>query len=78
MALFAFFQSFSEFGGAAGASLVFGLIGIVMLIAGFKAFDLVTPKLDLEVELSKGNISVGIVVGALLLAIGYIVSHVVS
>ncbi|MFO0935653.1 MAG: DUF350 domain-containing protein [Gemmataceae bacterium] len=78
MELFAAFQSFTEIGTAAGASFVFGLVGIVLLILGFKAFDFVTPKLDLEVELSKGNISVGIVVGSLLLAIGYIVSHVVG
>lgn len=77
MNLFAGFQSFQEFGSAAGASLIFGLIGIVLLIIGFKAFDMLTPKLDLEAELAKGNMAVGVVVGALLLAIGLIVMHVV-
>ena len=59
------------------ASLVFGLIGIVLLMVGYFAFDILTPKLDVPAELSKGNVSVGIVVGALLLSIAYIASHVV-
>ena len=78
MLLFAYFQSLQEFGSAVGGSLVFGLIGIVLLIIGFKAFDLMTPRLDLEGELAKGNIAVGIVVGSLLFAIGFIVMHAIS
>ena len=45
--------------GAIG-SLMFGLIGIIMFITGYFAFDLLTPKLDISKELSSGNISVGI------------------
>ncbi len=77
MTLLAVFQSAQEFGMAVGASLVFGLIGIVMLMLGFKAFEKITPKLDIESELAKGNTAVGIVVGALLLAIGLIVMHAI-
>lgn len=62
--------------GAIG-SLMFGLIGIIMFIMGYFAFDLLTPKLDISKELSSGNISVGIVVAALLLAIALVISSVV-
>ena len=75
---FAVFQSAQDFAMAIGASLAFGLIGIAMLCLGFKAFEKITPKLDIETELAKGNIAVGIVVGSLLFAIGYIVMHAIG
>ncbi len=56
---------------AAGA---FGLLGIVLLAVGFKVFELVTPKLDVEKKLQEGNVAVGIVVGALLIAISVVVA----
>lgn len=64
-------------GGAVG-SIVYGTIGILLLAAGFKMFDLMTPKLDEQEELKNGNIAVAIVVGSLLLAIAYIAAHVVK
>lgn len=78
MTPFAVFQNANDFLMAVGASLAFGLIGIAMLLIGFKLFERVTPKLNVEEELAKGNTAVGIVVGALLLAIGLVVMHVVS
>ena len=78
MTLFSTFQTFQDFAMAAGVSLIFGIIGITLLVIGFKAFDKLTPKLDLEGELAKGNIAVGIIVAALLLAISLIVSHAIS
>jgi len=63
--------------GAIG-STIFGIIGIILLILGYFAFDIVTPKLDVPAELTKGNVSVGIVVASLLLAIAYIVGNVLQ
>jgi putative membrane protein len=58
-------------------SVVFGLIGIGLLIVGYFLFDLLTRRLDIQEQLNKGNTAVAIVVGALLLAIAYITAHVV-
>jgi len=52
----------------------FGLLGIGLLAIGFKVFELITPKLDIEKKLQEGNVAVGIMVAALLLAIGAIVA----
>ena len=71
-------SSWPEFGTAVGISLAFGLIGIVLLIAGFKLFDMLTPKLDLEAELAKGNMAVAIVVGSMLVSIGLIVMKAIG
>ncbi len=60
---------------AAGA---FGLVGIVLLVAGFKIFELVTPRVDLEKELAEKNVAVGIVVGALLIGIAMIASRAIA
>lgn len=60
-----------------GISALFGLLGIVILIVGYKLFDWVIP-LDFNKELEKNNLSVAIVIAAMLIGIALIVSHVVA
>ena len=57
---------------------IYGLIGIVLLLLGYWLFDLITPRLDVQKELSEKNVAVGIVLAGLLLGIAYIVAHVVQ
>jgi len=60
------------------ASIVFGLIGIVLAIVGFKLFDLVTP-FNLEKEICQDkNIAVGILCGAIVLGICHIIAASMS
>lgn len=58
-------------------SFAFGLIGLVMLMLGFKMFEWITPKLEVEDQLQKGNVAVAVTVGSLFLALAYIVAHVI-
>jgi putative membrane protein len=51
----------------------FGLVGIFLMVAGFKLFEFATRRLDIEKQLDNQNMAVGIVVGALLLGISLIV-----
>ena len=60
------------------AAAVFGLLGIAMLALGFKVFEWITPRLNVEQELVKGNIAVGIMVAALLLSISFIVVRAIG
>jgi putative membrane protein len=60
------------------AAAAFGVLGIAMLAIGFKVFEWITPKLKVEEELTKGNVAVGIAVGALLLAISLIVVRAIG
>ena len=62
----------------AGASLVFGIVGIALLIIGYFFFDFLCRRIDIQEQLNKGNIAVAIVVAALLIAIAIISAHVVS
>ena len=75
--MFVLAQLNPEFTGGLVASLVFGLIGLALLLAGYWLFDLMTPRLDVQEQLTKGNTAVAIVIGALLWSIAYIVTHVV-
>jgi putative membrane protein len=62
-----------------GNALGFGLVGIVLALLGFKLFDWITPKIDVEVELAeKNNVAVAIVCAAVILGVSYIVAHVVG
>lgn len=61
------------------SAVVFGIIGIALMMLGYKAFDWITPKLDVELELSeKKNVAVAIVVAALLIGVSIIIAHIVS
>ena len=56
-------------------NLMYAALGMLLMFAGFLLFDKITPRVDFSVELGKGNIAVGIVIGALFLAIAYIIGR---
>lgn len=60
------------------ASAAFGLLGIVLLLLGYWLFDCITPRIDVQKELTEKNLAVGMVVAALLLGIAYVAAHVVQ
>jgi putative membrane protein len=51
----------------------FGILGILLMLVGFKLFEFATRRLDIEKQLENQNVSVGIVVGSLLIGISLIV-----
>jgi putative membrane protein len=55
------------------ATGAYGLLGIFLMLVGFKMFEWITGRLDVETQLEKQNIAVGIVVAALLIGISLIV-----
>ncbi|HCW54693.1 MAG TPA: DUF350 domain-containing protein [Clostridium sp.] len=62
----------------AGLSIVFGVVGIVLLIFGYCVFDKVLTKVDFNEELKNKNTAVAIVIAGFMIAIGIIISGVVS
>lgn len=57
--------------------LVIGLLGIVLMILGFKAFDWVTPKIDVQKELAeRNNTAVAIVVASVVIGLAILLSQV--
>ena len=70
--------SLNDLAGAAVVSLVFGLIGIALLLSGYWLFDWIAKRIDVQKELCEKNLAVAIVVAALLLSIAYIAASVVQ
>ncbi len=60
-------------------SLVFGLLGIVLTVLGFKIFDWINPKIDIQQELAeRNNLAVAIVTAAIVLGIAMIAAVAVK
>ena len=54
-------------------NVMYAVIGIVLMFAAYKVFDLLSPKINFEEELKKGNIAVAIFIAALFIAIALII-----
>lgn len=67
-----------NFPGDLTATLGFGLLAILLVVAGYKLFDLILTKIDFDEELKKGNLSMGIVIAAFILGLCYVIGSVVS
>ncbi len=59
-------------------TLSFGVLGILLLVVGFKVFEWVTTRLDVEKQLAEGNYAVAIVVAAIMLSLSWIIVHSMS
>ena len=60
-----------------GLNILYAALGVVLMFVSIRVFDHLT-KLDLEEELKKGNIAVGIFVAALFLSIALIIGRALS
>ena len=58
-------------------SVIFGFLGVLFLIFGFKLFDWITPKVDFQESMKQNPMACAIVVGAFFLALSHIVASVV-
>jgi putative membrane protein len=60
-------------------TLVYGGVGIVLAVLGFKVFDWLSPRIDIQRELAeKQNIAVAVVCAAIILGVSYIVAQIVQ
>ena len=60
------------------STVAFGIVAILLIIVGYIAFDKLTPKLDFDDLLNKGNIALAVVIGSFILGLCYVVGRVVS
>jgi putative membrane protein len=60
------------------ATAAFGILAILLIVVGYVAFDKLTPKLDFDALLNKGNTALAIVVGSFILGLCYVVGRVVA
>ena len=68
-----------EIGGSLLAMAIFAVAGIVLMVLGFKVFDWITPKIDIQKELAeRQNIAVGVVIAAVILGVALVVGVAMS
>jgi len=60
------------------ATVAFGIVAILLVVAGYRLFDWLTPKLDFDNEIQKGNVAMAIIVAAFILGLCYVVGRVVA
>ncbi len=60
------------------ATVAFGIVAILLIILGYIAFDKLTPKLDFDDLLNKGNMALAVVIASFLLGLCYVVGRVVA
>jgi len=60
------------------STVAFGIVAILLIIVGYVAFDKLTPKLDFDDLLNKGNLALAVVIGSFILGLCYVVGRVVS
>ena len=56
-----------------GINFLYAALGVVLMFVSYKLFDKLSPKINFEDELKKGNIAVAIFIAALFIAIAIIV-----
>lgn len=64
--------------GALGYTALFGLLGLVMMIVGFKIFDKVITHIDLEAEIKKGNVAAAVLSAGILIGLAVIIAASMS
>jgi putative membrane protein len=64
----------TTFPGLLGAAAIWAILGIFLLLAGFKIFDYITPNIHFGNELNKGNIAVAIVLASFFLCVAIIIA----
>jgi putative membrane protein len=60
------------------STVAFGIVAILLIILGYVAFDKLTPKLDFNDLINKGNVAMAIVVGSFIIGLCYVVGRVVG
>jgi uncharacterized membrane protein YjfL (UPF0719 family) len=56
-----------------GLNILYAVIGVVLMFLSYKVFDLLSPKINFEDELKKGNVAVAIFIAAIFIAIAMII-----
>jgi uncharacterized membrane protein YjfL (UPF0719 family) len=59
------------------SSIVYGVLGVLLMLAGYRIFDAIHP-IDWVEELKKGNTAVGVASAGILIGVAIIVAAAIS
>jgi uncharacterized membrane protein YjfL (UPF0719 family) len=58
-----------------GTNFLYATLGVVLMFVAYRFIDLVTPSVNFNEELKRGNVAVAIFVAAIFLSIAWIVGQ---
>lgn len=56
-----------------GMNVLYAVLGVVLMYVSYRVIDRLTPEMDFNQELQRGNVAVAIFIAALFLAIAIII-----
>ncbi|MBS3946146.1 MAG: DUF350 domain-containing protein [Melioribacter sp.] len=57
-----------------GLNILYAVMGVVLMFISYKIFDKLSPKIDFEEELKKGNLAVAIFIASIFISIALIIA----
>lgn len=59
------------------STLLWAVIGLVLMFVGYKIFDMITP-FNLNEEIDEGNVAAGVAAAGIFMAVAWIVGAVIA
>ncbi|MEW6195226.1 MAG: DUF350 domain-containing protein [Bacteroidota bacterium] len=56
-----------------GVNFLYAALGVLLMFIAYKIFDKLSPRVDFEEELKKGNVAVAIFIASLFISIALII-----
>ncbi|GMV11401.1 MAG TPA: DUF350 domain-containing protein [Gemmatimonadaceae bacterium] len=54
-------------------NFLYAALGVAMMFVAYRVIDLLTPKVDFEDELRKGNVAVGLFIAAIFISVAIVI-----
>lgn len=54
-------------------NFLYAALGVAMMFVAYRVIDFLTPKVDFEDELRKGNIAVGLFIAAIFISVAIVI-----
>lgn len=54
-------------------NFLYAALGVAMMFIAYRVIDLLTPKVDFEEELKKGNVAVGLFIAAIFISVAIVI-----
>jgi len=56
-----------------GLNFLYAALGVVLMFVAYRLIDVLTPKVDFEEELRKGNVAVGLFIAAIFVSVAIVI-----
>ncbi len=56
-----------------GLNFLYAVLGVVLMFAAYRIIDILTPSVDFQEELKKGNVAVGLFIAAIFISVAIVI-----